>query len=379
MIRFPFEPGPYGTPTLRYDTFRATSPVCRVSVPSGLEVWLVTRYEDILRVHTDPLFSRDEAVRLRAALVRDAAVELDEKILQNLDGIQHSRIRGIFAEYYQKDHSARWAEVINGEADAAIGRVRQHEVFDLRLDFFEPVARGSAEQLFGFPPNPRSDLLELFFKKNMQLELNNVVSSLLDSEKSLHKSLLADILSKGEQLTRSEIISNISVLMTVTFAAVEAPFLGGIFALLRHPNQWEACVNDRVLLPNAVDEMLRCFPNGDGQFLRIAVDDTSLSDKKISKGEAVLAPVAAANMDPSVFPDPRRYDVYRSNSKKHLAFGAGPHRCLGASLVKVWMQTALAALVDRLPSLRLAVDASSVPYRNTSLRNVLGQLPVAIG
>ena len=122
--------------------------------------------------------------------------------------------------------------------------------------------------------------------------------------------------------------------------------------------------------------MLRCYPNGDGQFLRIAMDKAELSNVTIRPGDAVLAPVPAANVDPSVFSDPRRFDVRRSNCKKHIAFGIGPHRCLGSLLVQVWMETALLALIDRFPTLRLAIAPAEITYRPIPLINMLERLPV---
>src|SRR5262249_53292269 len=157
---------------------------------------------------------------------------------------------------------------------------------------------------------------------------------------------------------------------------VEVRFLGGIFAMVRDLEQWQMCLKDRRLLSNAINEMLRCYPNGDGQFLRIAMEKTELSNVTIPRGDAVLAPAPAANVDPSVFSDPRRFDVQRTNLRNHVAFGVGPHHCLGSHLVQVWMQTALSALLERFPSLRLAVPPAEIAYRPIPLTTILERLPV---
>ena len=91
-----------------------------------------------------------------------------------------------------------------------------------------------------------------------------------------------------------------------------------------------------------------------------------LHSVRISRGDAILAPVSAAN----------RFDIHRSNSNKHIAFGIGRHRCIGAVLAKVWMQTVLAALLDRFPSLRLAVAPESIGFGSNPLIYLMERLPV---
>src|SRR5215469_11455447 len=161
---FPFEMGPYGTPTLAYDILRMSAPVCQVLVPSGLKVWLITRYEDVCTVHRDIMFSRDEAVRTGAALVKGAGMEVEDGVLQNTDGNRHSRLRKAFASHYSHRHVSSWAHIIQSEACKAIDGFKPDKFFDLRSDFFEPVARYSAEKIFGFPINQISRPLEHFFE-----------------------------------------------------------------------------------------------------------------------------------------------------------------------------------------------------------------------
>jgi cytochrome P450 len=376
---FPFDMGPYGTPTLTYDLFRMSTPVCQVMVPSGLNVWLVTRYQDVCTVHRDIMFSRDEAVRTGAALVKGAGMEVEDGVLQNTDGDRHSRLRRVFASHYSQRHESNWARIIQGEARKAIDGLKADKVFDLRSDFFEPVARRSAEKIFGFPVNQISRLLEHFFEASMLFDLRKrLVSSLRDGARPPEGSYL-EILNNARSeglISESEIVMNLIVFMIATFEAIAAPFLGGIFALLRDPDQWNMCLREPWLLPNAVDEMLRCYPNGDGIFLRIAMKNIVLGGVEICRGDAVLAPVSAANVDPAVFPEPRRYDARRQNSNNHIAFSVGRHRCIGSLFAKVWMRTALETLLNHLPSLRLAVAPELITYRPVRLISIMEQLPV---
>jgi cytochrome P450 len=376
---FPFEFGPFGTSTRVYDTLRKTQPVRRVSLPSGSDAWLVTSYAGVSTVHREPIFSRAEAVRTGATLVKSAAMELEPNALQNADGEQHSRLRRVFAIHYGQEHIPRWTDTIHAEAHHAIDRLEGRRIFDLRADLFEPIATRCAERLFGFPAAVNTIQLDLFFDCGMMEKAREFALSILARRPELSDDSYMGHLAaarKNGQLSEPELIMNLIVFLTATFAAVRAAFLGGVFALLRDISQWEACLQDRALLPGAVDEMLRCHPNGDGQFLRVAMDHCELHSVKISRGDAILAPVSAANTDPEIFANPRCFDIHRSNSNKHIAFGIGRHRCIGAVLAKVWMQTVLAVLLDRLPKLRLAVPAETIGFGSNPLIYLMEQLPV---
>jgi cytochrome P450 len=376
---YPFEIGPYGSTTLAYDRYRISAPVCRVLMPSGLDAWLVTRYTDVCTVFRDPrLFSRQEAVRVGAAQVKGSGLELNPDLIQNTDGKRHARLRTAFSSYYGPEHKIRWAGIIEKEAHEALDALVAGRVFDVRSDFFEPVAQRSAERLFGFPAGERPGIMNVSFDARGMLDMQDHVSSILRNDWIAHAGHLHGITAAGRDglLSQSELIANLTFFVSLTFEAVAAPFLGGIFAMLRDLAQWRACLKDRTLLSNAVNEMLRCYPNGDGQFLRIAMDDAVLSNQTIKRGDAVLAPAPAANVDPSIFSDPRRFDIRRSNSNKHIAFGIGPHHCLGSLLVEVWMRTALSIMLDRLPSLQLAVAPAAIKYRPTPFINTIDRLPL---
>jgi cytochrome P450 len=306
-------------------------------------------------------------------------MELEPNVLQNTDGEQHSRLRKVFAIHYGHEHIPRWTRTIRAEAHHAIDCLEGRRIFDLRADLFEPIASRCAERLFSFPVVTNDLQLDLFFDLHMMEKARDFVLSILAQRKELSTDSYIgnlDAARKNGQLSEPELIMNLIVFATATFAAVRAAFLGGMFALLRNRSQWEACLRDRALLPGAVNEMLRCYPNGDGQFLRVARDHCELHSVKILRGDAILAPVSAANTDPAIFADPRRFDVHRLNNNKHIAFGIGRHRCIGAVLAEVWMRTVLAVLLDRLPKLRLAVAAETIRFGSNPLIYLMQQLPV---
>ncbi|MCY3793232.1 MAG: cytochrome P450, partial [Gammaproteobacteria bacterium] len=141
-----------------------------------------------------------------------------------------------------------------------------------------------------------------------------------------------------------------------------------------HPEQYELLKSDLdKYLPNAIDEVLRHSPPVI-KFRRTVMEDTAIGGQPVRKGDKVYLSYPAANRDPAVFDDPHRFDITRENANKHLAFGTGPHVCLGARLAHMQLKALLAEIVTRVP------DIHPVGER-TMLRsiwfNAIVRMPVA--
>jgi cytochrome P450 len=135
----------------------------------------------------------------------------------------------------------------------------------------------------------------------------------------------------------------------------------GTFALLRNPAQLAALRADPALADPAVEELLR-YLSVAKTFMRTALEDVEVGGQTIKAGTAVIASYHTANRDPERFADPHVLDLSRQDGG-HLAFGHGIHQCLGQQLARVEMRVALPALVNRFPTLRLAVPAEEVALR----------------
>lgn len=130
--------------------------------------------------------------------------------------------------------------------------------------------------------------------------------------------------------------------------------------LLEHREQWEAVCQDAALIPAAVCESLRYEPSV-GSIPRFTVEDVELDGYVIPIGRMLTLSTLAAMRDPAVFAEPDRFNIHRTDlPRKHLAFGGGPHRCLGEALAKAELEEGLAALVARFPGLRLSGNPLSV-------------------
>ncbi len=104
-------------------------------------------------------------------------------------------------------------------------------------------------------------------------------------------------------------------------------------------------------IENAIDEVLR-YTSTTTNFTRTVMADTEIGGYPVKQGDNIYLSYAAANRDPAMFEDPHRFDITRSNAKRHLAFGAGPHICIGARLAKMQLRALLKEIVTRMPDIR---------------------------
>ncbi|MFD9636528.1 cytochrome P450, partial [Streptomyces violascens] len=135
----------------------------------------------------------------------------------------------------------------------------------------------------------------------------------------------------------------------------------GTFALLQNPEQLAALRADPGLIDRAVEELLR-YLSVAKSFMRTALVDVEVGGQTIEAGTTVVLSYNTANRDPERFTDPHVLDLGRQDGA-HLAFGHGIHLCLGQQLARIEMRVALSALLDRFPTLRLAVPAEEVGLR----------------
>ncbi|MGE2815308.1 cytochrome P450 [Mycobacterium heidelbergense] len=149
----------------------------------------------------------------------------------------------------------------------------------------------------------------------------------------------------------------------------------GIRMLLDAPEHLETLRQRPELWPNTVEEILR-LESPVQLTARVARNDVEVAGQRVERGELTVVYLAAANRDPSVFPDPHCFDIERPNAGKHLAFSGGRHFCLGAALARAEGEVGLRTFFDRFPSVRAAGAGSR---RDTRVLRGWSTLPVALG
>jgi cytochrome P450 len=186
-------------------------------------------------------------------------------------------------------------------------------------------------------------------------------------------SALIAVEESGDQLTAEEIVSTCNLLLIAGHETTVNLIANAILAMLRHPWQWAALGADVGRAPAVIEETLRYDPPVQ-MVGRIAADDMSIGDTHLVKGDIMMLLLAAAHRDPAEFERPDTFDPGRE-TLRHLAFGRGPHFCLGAPLARLEASVALSAVTARFPRARLAGDPVYKP--NVTLRG-LSTLAVAV-
>jgi cytochrome P450 len=130
----------------------------------------------------------------------------------------------------------------------------------------------------------------------------------------------------------------------------------GVWLFAEHPEQWDLVRNDPSLIPAAINEVLRMEAPIQG-FSRYVAREYDLDGVPLPAGSRAIAFYGAANRDPCQFPDPDRFDVRRDNAGRHMAFGAGPHMCVGMNLARLEMRALFTALARRVKRFRVEKEA----------------------
>src|SRR5436190_12752291 len=182
---------------------------------------------------------------------------------------------------------------------------------------------------------------------------------------------------QGDKLTDRELFDQIFTICGAALSATSGAAGGALYMLYSHLDRLAELIGDPSLIPEAVEECLRIASNGYFTFPRMATRDTEVGGTKILKGMVVRPSPQAANYDPQVFSDPLRFDIHR-HPKRIMAFGAGPHHCIGNILGRTTITIAIRRMLARFPRARLA-DPNFVPSYGGAVGELrLQHLPMKI-
>jgi cytochrome P450 PksS len=191
-------------------------------------------------------------------------------------------------------------------------------------------------------------------------------------------SALAQAEEAGDTLSEEELLAMVFLLLAAGHETTVNLIGNGMLALLEHPDQFDKLRNDPALIKPAVEELLRYTSPVDMATERYTREDVTVAGVTIPRGEMVFAVIASANRDECQFADADRLDITREPNK-HLAFGLGPHFCLGAPLARLEGQIAINTLLRRVPDIRLAPAPHAPLWRRGLLLRGLESLPVVFG
>ncbi|RVX43761.1 cytochrome P450 [Nonomuraea polychroma] len=378
-------PGPFGTPSHELGRRHAEAPLEHTTMPSGDQVPMIVRYEDVRTVLTSPASSRNLRTPGLPRMVSGTALEDDPAALINQDPPEHTRYRRIMQGTFTPRHIERWrpraAAIANELIDAA------GQEFDVVTDFALPLPARVICEMLGVPMDRFEQFrgwTEMFLSTSQASAeaRGSGFAAFMAYARELIKAhrtrpgndlidLLIDARDEGDRLSEDELTHMVFTLIMAGHETTASMIIRGTFRLLHHPDQYALLVARPELLEPAVEEILRCEGPGGNGLLRRVTEDLDLSDGTIPAGTVVLPNPTAANHDPSAFDDPLRFDIQRFAGSPapnaHLAFGHGTHYCLGANLARMELQEAFRALATRLPGLHAQEDLSTVRWSDDGL------------
>ncbi|WP_405890006.1 cytochrome P450 [Streptomyces sp. NBC_00133] len=370
---------------------REKEPVAKVRTITGDSAWLVSSYRLAKQVLEDERFSLKDTAT--PGVPRQYALTIPPEVVNNMGNINSAGLRGAVMRALSPRADDGLHDWLRGQADALIDRLfTEGPPVDLRAGFADPFSAALHCKVIGVPFRDWRRLmsgLDIAFMTsarpfegaglNWYKDLDYMVERLNvpEAERSGLLGQLAALREDEESAhLTDEMLATVAVSLFGAGAVSTSAFLVlAVLALLQRPELIGYLRRHPERMGPAVDELLRWnLSIGDG-LPRLAVADVQLGDVLVRKGELVLVLVEGANFDPEVFEDPERLDLGRERNP-HLSFGGGRHFCPASALGRLHAETALAALVDRLPRLRLAVPDDQLVWRTGFIKRLPERLPV---
>lgn len=368
-------------PTAELREIRESAGVRKTKNAFGMDVYLVTRHDDVKAVladHTRFSNTRPPGFGDVGGALSDAeqARRQAGNLLAN-DPPEHQRLRRMLTPEFTLRRINRLEPRVVAIVDEHLDAMEKAgPPTDLVAGFALPIPSLVICELLGVPYADREDFQR---RSARQLDLSLSIPERLglarQGREYMH-SLVSrarrtpgdDILGMlvrehGDELTDDELVG-IAGLLLLAGHETTSNMLGlGVLALLRHPEQFAAVRDDPAAVGPAVEELLRWLSIVHSGIPRITTTDVEVAGVAIPKGQLVFVSLPSANRDPALVEAPETLDIGRGTAG-HLAFGHGVHHCLGAPLARMEMRIAFPALLRRFPTLTLAEPFEGVEFRS---------------
>ncbi|MDN5914764.1 MAG: cytochrome P450 [Pseudonocardia sp.] len=368
--------------------------------PAGPGFWAVTRYDDVRHVLRSP---QDFSSSLGATQIRDPEPEdlpFIRRMILNMDPPEQVRLRTLVTGAFTRRRMEGFADAVAARAGRLLDAVAADGGCELTSQVTDDFPLQNLSDLLGVPGADRAALLRWTNRVIGYQDPEHAEAQTDEHGRPLNPrspAALADMFGyadelaaakrrepaddvmtalvraevHGESLTEAELRMFFFLLVIAGNDTVRSALPGGVLALLRHPRAYARLRADPSLLPGAIEEMLRWNPPV-LTFRRTAARDLTLAGREIAAGDKVVVYHCSAHRDERRFADPDAFDIDRTPNE-HLAFGQGPHLCLGAHFARLQMRVFFTEFLTRLP----AVELDGEPRRLTSnFINGLTRLPL---
>jgi cytochrome P450 len=346
--------------------------------------WVLTRYQDIMVTlkETGAFSNENRLGRASAYLPPETRTKLQQfedhyktKGLLHSDPPDHTRLRKLFLTAFTprvvESMRPRIQQIVDELLDAVQHKGRM-EVID-ELAFRLPVTvlcdilgvphsdaprfRSWADDLLAFQGNNRPSEQALLKAQDTIIEARAYLQDMLNKARAGKDTALIGRMvaaeADGGKLTEAEILNTCVTLLVAGHETTTSLIGNGLVCLLTHPQQWELLKrNPGELLKPAIEEILR-FESPVARQPRVMKTDYVLGGKELKRGQMCMQMLNSANRDESIFANPDAFDITRQDNK-HIAFGFGPHFCIGAALSRMEGHVVFSTILNRMPNIQLA-------------------------
>ena len=383
----PMDPGFRDDPYPSLKRLREREPVNLT--PVG--IWRLMRHADVQKLLTDVKCG----VRTTEGRLYGADDELSDGIFMlRQDPPNHSRLRKLVSHAFTPKALNAWQQEIQRVVDECLDRVADAGEMDVIKDLALPVPSTIICEMLGVRVEDRDRFTQWTSQATFGLakailpkevgdmadaagqQLNNYFEQLIAERRANPREDLLSLMIKaeeeGDKLSFDELMAQSVGLLIAGFETTIGLIGNGVRALLKNPKELEKLRKNPELRQKAIQECLRY----DGPIVltsRVLHEDAEFSGTMIPRNSMVWGMLASANRDPEAFPDPDRLHIER-DATDHVAFGGGPHFCLGYRLAELEAQAAIATLAQRFKDIELK---SNVVEWGASLFRVPGRLPIS--
>ncbi|MBA2279898.1 MAG: cytochrome P450 [Actinomycetota bacterium] len=395
-------PDAVADPHTRYRILREQAPVHRIELPSGVAVWVLSRYDDCKAVlashHFGTAAGREDQGRGLGLMSQELPEMPVDRVppMLFLNPPDHTRIRGLFSRAFTPRRIEALRSHIGELVDEILLPLRDGGEVDLLDALAFPLPVAVIGELVGVPVADRPRFRSLVRDGAASLELNADAEVIQRSARAMveMRDYFADLVEErrvrpaddllsallaveddGDTLSRDELISNVILLFAAGFETTTNLIGNGVAALCANPDELARLQQDRSLVPAAVEEILRYESpvQLDGRY---AMVDTTLPDgTAVPEGETAITLLGAANRDPARFDDPERFDIGRTDNAP-LSFAWGIHHCIGAGLARAEGVETFSRLLDAFAGIELLDDPPR--WRQSLTLRGLDALPVRL-
>lgn len=370
---------------------REQDPITHLGDVLGLDLWLVTGYEEAKGVLADSTSYSNDMRHLLGTRPRSDAEGIGG--LGMTDAPDHTKLRGLLTPEFTMRRLRRLDDTIDDIVDTALDRMEAAgpEVDLVDMFCFEIPFRVICD-LLGMPEEVREEFHALGAARfdvseggagafGAATETRTfLIETVRRQRENPGDGLLGEIIrTHGHEYDDVELGGLADGLFLGGYETSAAMLSMGAYVLTQNPEAYRLLregTPDEV--DSVVEELLRYLCPVQVAFPRFAREDHELGGHHIAQGSIVLASLSGANRDPKFVPKPEEFDLMNATTK-HLAFGFGVHRCVGAELARMELRTALTGLARRFPDLTMASDnLADLGFRDLSVVYGVDRLPVRL-